>query len=223
MLHAIIISGGTEKKRQEKAKTIQKEQHRQLISSDPDTLFIEKNGVGIDDIRYTKRWLNRKSYQKNKIVIIQKADSLTLSAQNAFLKTLEEPPGNALIILLTQNRYRLLETVVSRCQIIHLSSPSPQLKKNEFPKKKNLAYFLELPSYQQISCAQRMGQKKDQLTIWFQKQKNYYRCQLSKEKKAGFILHLIIQAEKMINNNISPQSALEYIMLKFKGKDFKKS
>jgi len=219
MLHAIIISGGTEEKRQQKAETIQKKQHHRSISSDPDTLLIKKDNVGIDDIRRIQKWLNRKSYQKNKIVIIQKTDFFTLPAQNAFLKTLEEPPGNSLIILLTQNRYRLLETIISRCQIIHLSSSSPQLEKNQFLKEKNLAHFLNLPLHQQINCAQRMGQKKEELTAWLQKQKNYYRDQLSKEKKAGLILHLIIQAEKMINNNVSPQSALEYIMLKFNNKN----
>lgn len=53
-----------------------------------------------------------------KIFILDDVDKMTQQAQNSFLKTLEEPPGHAVIILLTTNSYSLLPTIVSRCQVV---------------------------------------------------------------------------------------------------------
>lgn len=53
-----------------------------------------------------------------KIAIIVAADRMNQSAANAFLKTLEEPPKQSIIILLSTEPHRLLETIVSRCQRI---------------------------------------------------------------------------------------------------------
>src|SRR5580704_7479335 len=56
-----------------------------------------------------------------KISIIVAADRLNAQAANAFLKTLEEPPAKSVIILLTTEPQRLLETVVSRCLRLNFS------------------------------------------------------------------------------------------------------
>jgi len=55
-----------------------------------------------------------------KIAIIFEADRLSEQSANKFLKTLEEPPGKSLILLLTQHPERLMPTIVSRCQTIRL-------------------------------------------------------------------------------------------------------
>jgi len=52
-----------------------------------------------------------------KTVIIEEADKLTQDAQDAFLKTLEEPPQHTVFMLLTENHNRILPTIVSRCQV----------------------------------------------------------------------------------------------------------
>jgi len=51
---------------------------------------------------------------------------MNIEAQNALLKTLEEPPGLAIIILITSNYFRLLETIRSRCQIVQFNFVSSQ-------------------------------------------------------------------------------------------------
>ncbi|HYE80721.1 MAG TPA: DNA polymerase III subunit delta' [Clostridia bacterium] len=52
-----------------------------------------------------------------KVIIIENADKMTHDAQDAFLKTLEEPPANTVFLLLAENRNLLLPTIVSRCQV----------------------------------------------------------------------------------------------------------
>ena len=61
---------------------------------------------------------------KNKILFIDEAENLTISSQNALLKTLEEPPQNTYIII-QSNRFKCLnQTIYSRCQLIHFNNLS---------------------------------------------------------------------------------------------------
>jgi hypothetical protein len=100
-----------------------------LTSSDPavvggpDTLQIRPDpSIGISEIRTVQSFLSKKPIQSDhNTVIIHEAHLLTPDAQQAFLKTLEEPPANALIYLVTSFPDQLIPTILSRVQII--SSP----------------------------------------------------------------------------------------------------
>lgn len=87
--------------------------------SHPDLTMIEpeKGVITIDSIRNLKRELSRKSFSGGyKVCLIDDADKMNLQAENALLKTLEEPTPDTVIILITGKPYRLLPTVLSRCQ-----------------------------------------------------------------------------------------------------------
>ena len=74
---------------------------------------------------------NKKSIIGNKkIYIINKADKLNINSANTILKFLEEPQEGIIAILITANRYQLLETIISRCQIISLNGQVNLLKEN---------------------------------------------------------------------------------------------
>jgi DNA polymerase-3 subunit delta' len=76
----------------------------------------EKKEISIQQIRDLERDLNYRSFSgKRKIALIDPATLMNLSAQNALLKTLEEPPENSWIVLLAANSGDLLPTVRSRC------------------------------------------------------------------------------------------------------------
>lgn len=86
----------------------------------------DKKTIGVDIIRDMESDIKVKPFQGNrKIYIIDKADTMTPQAQNALLKTLEEPPGYAVILLLADNISSLLPTVLSRCQRIKIPRLSP--------------------------------------------------------------------------------------------------
>ena len=96
-----------------------------------DIHFIEplpdKRDIAIDQLREIQRELALRPYEApRKACIIEPADRMNVFAANSLLKTLEEPPGNAIIILLTENADMLLPTVRSRCQLIRFSSLSPE-------------------------------------------------------------------------------------------------
>lgn len=77
-----------------------------------------------------------------KIAAILQAESLTLPAQHAILKTLEEPTPNTFLFLETQNPYSLLPTIRSRCQLVRIS-PTP-VKKADSAKSQAESLFKSL-------------------------------------------------------------------------------
>jgi len=80
----------------------------------------EKSELPIEVVRSLARSLDLKPARgRGKIVIIDDADYLNEESANCFLKTLEEPPPGALLILIGTNPDRQLPTIVSRCQVIH--------------------------------------------------------------------------------------------------------
>lgn len=92
----------------------------------PDIIRVthEKASIGIDDIRIqVNNDIQIKPYNSPyKIYIIDEAEKLTEQAQNALLKTIEEPPKYAVILLLTNNLNALLPTILSRCVTLKLQA-----------------------------------------------------------------------------------------------------
>lgn len=89
----------------------------------PDICYIthEKASISVDDIRgQLNNSIQIKPYSsKYKVYIISDANKMTEQAQNALLKTIEEPPAYAVILLLTDNLNALLPTIQSRCVILN--------------------------------------------------------------------------------------------------------
>lgn len=87
----------------------------------------DKRDIGIDQLRGMQRELALRPYEApRKACIIEPAERMSIQAANSLLKTLEEPPGNAVIILITENAGMLLQTIRSRCQLINFSPLSPE-------------------------------------------------------------------------------------------------
>ncbi len=122
-----------------------------LSGNNPDIIKVthEKPAtVGVEDIRngvnndvvikpYSSKW---------KIYIINEAEKMTVQAQNALLKTLEEPPAYAVILLLTSNPEALLPTIQSRCVVLNMKPVSDDIVKNYLMKE------LHIPDYKADVC-----------------------------------------------------------------------
>jgi len=76
-----------------------------------------KASIGVDQIREAGDFVTKTAgYGSQKILVIYEAEKMTTGASNALLKTLEEPQGNSLIVLLSQRTWLLPATIRSRCQ-----------------------------------------------------------------------------------------------------------
>ena len=106
------------------------------------------NSISVDDIRtQVNNTVDIKPYQgPYKVYIIPQADMMTPQAQNAILKTIEEPPSYAVFLLLTENAETLLPTIRSRCVMMKLRNIKDQLV------KKYLMEQLEVPDYKADVC-----------------------------------------------------------------------
>ena len=106
------------------------------------------NSISVDDIRtQVNNTVDIKPYQgPYKVYIIPQADMMTPQAQNAILKTIEEPPSYAIFLLLTENAETLLPTINSRCVMLKLRNIKDTLI------KKYLMENLEIPDYKADMC-----------------------------------------------------------------------
>ena len=85
----------------------------------------DKDAIGIDQIRALVADLSLTSYEGGgKVAVIEPANRMTANAANSLLKTLEEPPGDALLILIADRKGRLPATIFSRCQRIDFAPPA---------------------------------------------------------------------------------------------------
>lgn len=117
----------------------------------PDIIWVtheKPNSISVDDIReQVNHTIAIKPYQSPyKIYIIDRAETMTVQAQNALLKTIEEPPEYAVILLLTENAQALLPTINSRCVILKLRNIKDTLIKKYLMEK------LEIPDYKADVC-----------------------------------------------------------------------
>ncbi|MEM9057890.1 MAG: AAA family ATPase, partial [Pseudomonadota bacterium] len=84
-----------------------------------------KTTIGVDQVRAMSRTLDVTSHASGaKVALLVPAEAMTLAAANSLLKTLEEPPGNALIVLVSSRPAALPATVRSRCQRLEFAVPA---------------------------------------------------------------------------------------------------
>ncbi len=123
-----------------------------LSNNHPDIIRVvheKPNTISVDDIRKQVNGdVALKPYSSaHKIYLITEAEKMTVQAQNALLKTLEEPPLYAVILLMTSNVNALLPTILSRCVMLHMK-PVPDSLVREY-----LCRQLQMPDYKAEVCA----------------------------------------------------------------------
>ncbi len=123
-----------------------------MTGNHPDVIYVrheKPNVISVDEVR---RQLNQdvgiKPYRaKWKIYIVDEAEKMNVQAQNAVLKTLEEPPDYAVILLLTANADSMLETIKSRCVSLAVRPVQDDVIKRFLMKK------VQMPDYQAGICS----------------------------------------------------------------------
>lgn len=108
----------------------QADENGQLIENEKDAAKREKNAqnaksqsIKIDDIRpLVHEFAKSGTESSQRVFIIERAEMMTVSAANSILKFIEEPVGNMVIILLTENRSLILPTIISRTQVVEFKA-----------------------------------------------------------------------------------------------------
>lgn len=218
MSRTMLIVGGTQKERKEKAKLFFPKP-----TPHPDFMYLTPEiSIGIDQVRTIKHFVGLRPYSEiYKVAYIEEAQNLTVEAQNAFLKTLEEPPERTIIVLTAPSVDSLLPTIISRCQVIYLKR---NILEKEKDNEKEFNEFILLMSksigdtfayaasffHERNSANKWLGENESILFNLFHKSK--------KEKNNNFPLtnmqYLLLQqaireAKKRIAQNVNPRFVLE--------------
>lgn len=89
--------------------------------------YPSSSSFGVDDVRKIIDEVNKKPYEGDKkVLILYKCDKMTTQAQNALLKTIEDPPIGVYLILLSESLEAILDTIQSRCQVYKLTPLSKE-------------------------------------------------------------------------------------------------
>lgn len=131
----------------------------------------EKKSIGIENIREIQEKLYLKPMKGDfKAIVIHGAENLTIQAQNALLKTLEEPPGSTYIILITSNLSFFLPTVLSRCSLINLKKETLPISNEDLEDvNTTIAEFFSRTVGKKLVRAQKFGENREKALSWIEK------------------------------------------------------
>jgi len=167
----------------------------------------------IEDLRELMRWLSLKPLADGvKLIVIQDIDKIATESANTILKTLEEPPDYAKIILTTRNENKILPTIQSRCQKVRILT-SPQVINGEDYIPPDKIHGLSIK--EKFDLASNLtdleaSSLEDILTAW----QMYFREKLLSGEDRLNELNEISRAKGLLGTNISVKLLLENLVLK---------
>jgi len=195
-----------------------------------DIIYISPEGTSLKDADIIKMQERLKTmpFGERNIVIIDGADSMTLRAQNRLLKTLEEPPGNSVIILLSENMENLTQTILSRCvkyRINYFGSDSYDFMMD---KAKRIAEMTleRCPFYKIKKVAEEIIKDDDDAAAFLDCMQVVYRDMLIENQKKISLhkdeeiirnIHAVESARKNIKQGVSPVYAMKKLFLNIGG------
>jgi DNA polymerase III delta prime subunit len=234
MIASVLITGGSKEQRiQEAGRKIKRlfgfktAENLQTFLKSPDYFLLESSGkqIGIEEIRNLQsNIIMRPFVYKFKTIVITDAESLTIPAQNAFLKTLEEPSEFTAIIMMAKQKTDLLPTIVSRCQITDLG-PKNQTDLNEkesaeISERIKTIFSGDLGA--KFLIAETEGKTKEQALIFLENLTTTARAMLLRDQtfkglankqKIILLLKNSLLTKKHIEANVNPRFALENLFL----------
>lgn len=179
--------------------------------------------IKIAQIREVQNFLSYKSYNGGfKIVVVDNAEKMNQEAQSCFLKTLEEPKGQTLLILVSSRPDMLLSTIASRCQTIKFFRPKDLPKNVEKMKKEqeilnNLLLIINSNLADRFKYVKALDFEQQDPREILEVMQKYFRKQLLdnySDKKAKKFLELSEEINnKLLFTNANPKLALEILLM----------
>lgn len=171
-----------------------------------------------EDILAVKEEINLKASFKTKIYWLKNIDKLTPQAANSILKVLEEPEDNIIAILTTTNISMVLDTIISRCQIVNINSDNKEQNYNEnyvvinesidvflnnFSKNKNISV---------LNLLEQLKEKENILLFFEILNNKILKRQITPNEdleNLAFVYENILISKKKINSNVAAALVLE--------------
>jgi hypothetical protein len=217
VLNTILIVGTNSQKRQDQVYQMAGQLFGEAkLDNNPDFKIIEEEtSLKIETVRKIQQLLSLHPYQyTHKIVWLKDAHKLTLPAQQALLKTLEEPPSHSVIILTVNKKDSLLTTILSRCRIIELPNEKNVLEPEQKQIFENLLTFsfgqkLQFIDQNIRSKTQGLDFCEQQIYFWQTKIIN------KKDRKIVIFIKNLLQTKTMLEVNVNPSLAIGNLLLSY--------
>lgn len=195
-MQTFLIVGGNKKKREIKAEEIL-DIRISGQENNPDFFHLEPLlSIGIEEARNLQKFLQLKAYGVGKkLVYISEAQFLTEEAQNALLKTLEEPAENCLLVLSAPDDSLLLPTIVSRCEIVQL----PQEAQVFLDKEEKAKAIKELKKLFSLSVGER---------LIFLEEEGIYK---EKENVINWLDKMTVAGREVLLSEKNPEKILKFL------------
>jgi DNA polymerase-3 subunit delta' len=168
----------------------------------------KKNGeITIPIIKELKRGLSHSATGK-RLAVIHQADKLNAQAANSFLKTLEEPPENTIVMLLAQTS-ELLPTITSRCQIYQFPTQKAEF---ELLDDEQIGKLLKMTIKERFDLADKVA-KATQVPQYIDDLTRYYHQKFLTDASVTEIIEALLEAKTHLSANVTPRLVLENIFL----------
>ncbi len=184
---------------------IQEELKKQNLSiSHPDLLYFEQETkLGISEARKIKDHFSLKPYSaKGRGVVLEDSAKLTIEAQNALLKTLEELPKEAILVLGASSEASLLPTILSRCQITIVQNSEFRVQNDQT----DIEELLTATVAERFEYIEKLKDREEFLQALLV----YFHDNLL---KYPVFTRELLQAEEWSKQNVNIRAILEYLML----------
>jgi len=177
-----------------------------------DSILLDGKTLKIADIRELIRWLSLKpAFKDFKLVIILNAEKINSESANALLKTLEEPPSFAKIVLISANEKRILPTIHSRCLKIRFSQKADLSEPEGYLSPDVLSQKNIQERFKWVNEIFEEGEVEKILILW----QEYFRQKLLKGEDVIETLKFLSLARDLLSTNISVKLLLENLTLSF--------
>jgi hypothetical protein len=218
-MHAYIVSGGNQEERTKKIKYLCASW--KISPFDIVHITQDETSIGISDVRDFNKRLQLKPKESEHLVgIIDHAEALTQQAQQALLKTLEEPPASVYILVSVTRESMLLPTILSRCQLISLSDTTTHTPEELEAYWQKLSLLMKATPGQVIAQCATFSKTKEDIGAFITGAIASGRSKLrdhtlsdTDKKHLAAILHKLLAAKEYETTNIALLAVVESIFL----------
>lgn len=207
MIAKLLISPLLENRVEEIGKLLMEQNFSQ---NHPDLIyFADEEKLGVEAAKKIRQHLSLKPYSaEGRIVVVESAHNLTVDAQNSLLKTLEEPPESAIIILGAEKESQLLPTILSRCQLHFLSDQTKSVKASDFTQEIEDLFGKSVE--EKFIYIEKLEEKEEFLKALV----IFFREKMQQDPKYSYFVKELLKVEEWQNSNVNIRGILEFLMLK---------
>lgn len=233
-MHAFLVTGSSSQTR--RAYIDQRLETWRVSPFDVVSAESEGPHIGIETIRsLTRRLILKPAYSANTVCVVRNADLMTIEAQNALLKILEEPPIHVAILLETANISLLLPTIVSRCQVVDLGATPLYTEEERSRYRETIEQISRQPLGKRFKLIEELVGTREEATAWVEvaiaatreamlSSFGSHRTRRMSNVPAGTegapisyarLLRSLLRARNQLFANVNPTLALDNIFLAF--------